>query len=297
MSNLGRLAFSLFVTISLGLVATSADAEVIGDINNDDKIDLVESIYALRVISQSTGSGFVPNDLEGKTFFEVHQNSLGNQICILEFQYDSTNVTGKEWRYINDDSWLPGCEEEYIYGEEAVMPYTLNNGVIEIDFGSSEGPWQTRLVEKFADNYLTSNMDGTATWYFRKDKVNSIVDPKIKFTQDILSVNYWYVVETYTDDPDHPDCNGKFDFDGKITLNVQYQDGGTPGATSAVYALHTGSLITNHDQKVEVETISTYSPEEISTVKTVLREDGSTDGTGTVKRWFRDKSAAESFFE
>ena len=137
MSNLGRLAFSLFVTISLGLVATSADAEVIGDINNDDKIDLVESIYALRVISQSTGSGFVPNDLEGKTFFEVHQNSLGNQICILEFQYDSTNVTGKEWRYINDDSWLPGCEEEYIYGEEAVMPYTLNNGVIEIDFGSS----------------------------------------------------------------------------------------------------------------------------------------------------------------
>jgi len=46
------IACRLFVALH-GLAAGAA---VEGDINNDDKIDLVESIYALRMVSQSTGA-------------------------------------------------------------------------------------------------------------------------------------------------------------------------------------------------------------------------------------------------
>lgn len=298
MRSLRDLALKFLIACGFGVIATSAMAEVQGDVNNDGKIDLVESVYALRVVSQTTSAVFTTDDLNGKTFYEVHEESSGGEICIIESRYDTSTgtVAGKEWRYINDDTWIEGCEEEYIPNDADELSFELTtDGALAITVAQGEEPWVIRLVERFSDNFLTSNMDGTATWYFTREKVNAVVDPKIKFTQAILANNYWYIVETYPDDPEHPDCNGKFDFDGNITLQVQWQDGDDSDAATGVYALHTGSLITHHDQKVETETIWTYSPDEIRTVKTVLHENGSTDGTGTVKRWFKDKSTAENY--
>lgn len=293
MNNTWKLFCRLFVFCTIGFTAIPASADVKGDINNDNKIDLVESIYALRVASQSTGAGFQPTDLDGRVFYEVIEDSMSNQICVIEQQYGPSSVTAREWWYINDDSWIAGCDENYVPNGEAVIRYEIKNGVVELAIDTAS-TWQIRLVEKFTDNYLTSNPDGTATWYFTKEKVNAMVDPKIKFTQDILSANYWYIVETTPGVPNYLDCKGKFDFDGNITLTVQRQDDSGPGVVNRVYAQHNGSLITHYDEKIETETIWTYSPDEISTIKTVLHADGDTVGTGIVKRWYRDSADAEA---
>lgn len=285
---------TMFIAGGVLLVAVTAGAAVKGDINDDNKIDLVESIYALRVVGQSTGAMFIADDLAGKTFYEVLPNSSGNQICIIEGLYSADTVHAKEWQYINDDSWLPGCLEEYVPNEEADMSYTIDNGAIALIL-SPEETWVTNLVARFDDNLLVSTIDGTAMWYFSKDRVNELVDPKIKFTQEILSANPWYIIETYPEDPDNPDCNGKFVFDGNITLTVSWEDSSTGGSENGAYFNLNGSVSMNHDQKNETETIWTYSADEITTVKSVLRDDGSTDGTGTVKLWFKNKADAEAF--
>lgn len=285
---------TMFIAGGVSLVAATAGAAVKGDINDDSKIDLIESIYALRVVSQSTGAMFTADDLTGKTFYEVQPNSSGGQICIIEALYSADTVHAKEWQYINDDSWLPGCLEEYVPNEEADMSYTIENGAISLILGPGE-TWVTNLVARFDDNLLVSTIDGTAMWSPSKERINELVDPKFKFTQEILSANPWYIVETYPEDPDNPDCNGKFVFDGNITLTVSWDDSGTGGSQDAVYFNLNGSVSMNHDQKNETETISTYSADQITTVKTVLRDDGSTDGSGTVKYWFKNKADAEAF--
>lgn len=295
MNDIMRLLHILLAVCAFVLIAAPAEADLKGDINNDNKIDLVESIYALRVASQTTGAGFIADDLNGKDYYEVYENSSGNEICIIEYQYGPSSVTRKEWRYVNDDSWLEGCEEEYVPDNEPVSTYTINNGVIKIIMAKGNNSSEISLVERFTDNLLTSTINGVATWHFTRGKVNSTVDPKIKFTQDILSANYWYVVATYPDNPDNPDCIGQFDFDGNITLTVQRLDDGPLDEHTRAYALQNGILITQHDQKIETETISTNNAEEIKTIKTVLNENGTTDGTGAVIRWFTNRSGAEAF--
>jgi hypothetical protein len=153
---------TMFIAAGVSMVAVTAGAAVKGNINDDNKIDLVESIYALRVAGQSTDAMFTGDDLTtGKTFYEVLPNSSGNQICIIEGLYSADTIHAKEWQYINDDSWLPGCLEEYVPGEEAVMSYTINNGTIELIL-SPEETWITNLVARFDDNLFFSTIDGTA---------------------------------------------------------------------------------------------------------------------------------------
>lgn len=298
MVHVKSAVFSIIMTYIVVLSVAIAGAGTIGDINSDDKIGLVESIYALKVASGVTGEGFQEGDLLAKTFYTVIEESSGGQICVIEFEFVApTSLKGSEWQYVTDDTWIKGCLEEYIPDEEALLPYQLTNGVLEITFPDGEDypVWPVRLVTRFSDNFLTSDPDGTSTWYFDKETVDKKIDPKVKFTQDILSANPWYTVETYLEDPENPSCNGRFMFDGNITMNVQWDEEGAYSEFSGVYALHSGSVITVHDQKVETETIHSYTPERISTIKSVIRNDGSTGGTGTVKIWFKNKVDAESY--
>lgn len=275
--------------------ASDSSAAIKGDINADNKIDLVESIYSLQIASGNTGKHFLSTDLDGNTFYEIHKDTPTNQTCIVELQFGPTSIAAKEWLYLNDDSWIIGCEEDYIPGDEASLPYALNNGVLEITITGEPDPFEIRLVERFDDNFLTASVDGTQTWYFTEGRVNSLVDPEIAFTQAILSANPWYIVEVFPDDPNNPNCNGKFQFDGNLSLTVLWDDSGNPGVETGVYFVQNGAVTTSHDQKVETENIVTYSDQEINTIKTVLNADGTNDGTGVKKRWYQDEADAVAF--
>jgi hypothetical protein len=76
---------------------------------------------------------------------------------------------------------------------------------------------------------------------------------------------------------------------------VSWDDSGTVGSQDAAYFNLNGSVSVSHDQKNETETILTYSADQITTVKSVLRNDGNTDGSGTVKLWFKNIADAEVF--
>jgi hypothetical protein len=283
----------LFLSVVSNLLAAQAYAAIPGDIDADNKIDLVEAIYALRVASQSTGNSFTPSLLAGKTFFQIEANSTGGETCIIESQVVGNTIEAKEWLYINDDHWTLGCQEEYVPGETGSFPYTIEEGVLKLDLGGEI--WPTHLVEAFEESYLTSNPDGIATWYFTRDKVNALLDPSAKFTQALLSANPWYPLEVAPQDPTHPDCNGTFTFDGKITLTVGYDDNGVLVQATGQYLVHEGNLSTCHDGKCETDTIQSFEgatidqATKITAIKTVLRSDGSSEGTGTKRIYFKIK--------
>lgn len=289
----------LFLPIIPSLLVAQAIAAVPGDVDGNNKIDLVEAIYALRVTGQSTGNSFTPDNLVGKTFFDIQEDSTGGETCIIETKVLETEIQAKEWLYINDNQWIPGCQEEYVPNESGSFPYEIVGGVLNLDLG--EEIWPTQLVETFEECYLTSNPDGTATWYFTKDKVNAQLDPPAKFSQELLSANPWYPVEVAPQAPDDPDCNGEWTFDGNITMTVNFVDEGVLGVGTGNYLIHEGNFSSYHDGKYETDTIQSFSgatlneATQITAFKSVLRTDGTTSGTGTHRIYFKNKTDAITY--
>ncbi len=289
-----KLLAGLAVGVFLAACFESAQAAIPGDIDANDKINLVEAIYALRVLSQSTDKSFTPGHLAGKTFFEIQENSTGGETCIIESKIVGETIEAKEWLYINDDHWTEGCQEEYVPEESSTLPYTIENGILSVDLG--EEVWPIQLVEAFAESYLVANPDGPTTWYFTREKVNTLLDPPLKFTQPLLSANPWYPLEIAPQDPSHPDCNGTFTFDGAITLTVAYYDDGVPGEATGQYLLHEGNLSSCHDGKCETDTIQSFVGEtlaeatQVTAIKSVLRSDGTSDGSGVKRVYFKNKA-------
>jgi hypothetical protein len=289
----------LVVSLFLQLFVTRAFAAVPGDIDDNNKVDLVEAIYALRAISQSNGSGFTPGHVVGKTFFQIEKNSTGGETCIIESTFGETTVAAKEWLYVNDDHWVEGCQEEYIPNEAGTFSYEIVQGILTLSISGEN--WTNQLVEEFEESWLTANPDGPSLWYFSRDKVNSLLEPPAKFTQELLSANPWYLIETYPLLPTDTDCNGKFLFDSKMTLTVEYVDNEIPGQASGTYLVHEGNLTTVHDSKVETDTIQSYNAPtlagatQMTAIKSVLKSDGSTDGTGTRREYFKNRQEAIAF--
>ncbi len=289
------VVLTMLATCVFALISSNVIADVKGDINDDNKIDLVEAIYALKITTQSNGNALSRDLIDDRTFFSIHENSTGGETCIIEASYDgaTSQVTAQEWLYINDNNWTPGCLEEYIPNETGTFPYTIVNGVLEMDIGSVV--WPTELIEISNDNYLMSNPDGFETWYFSKDKVDSLLGPQLQFTQAMLSANSWYPVEVSSLSPTAINCNGIFIFDGFITQTAQFIENGNTESISGAYLLHEGKLSSFHDSKIETEIVESMTENYFVSIKSVLRVDGTTNGTGDKRIYIKNKQYAKAY--
>ncbi|MCP3950735.1 MAG: hypothetical protein GY697_00720 [Desulfobacterales bacterium] len=298
MNKMRSLVSFWLVAALVGLMSTAAVAGMKGDINDDSRIDLIEAVYALRVATQTTGMVFSPDLIEDKTLYSILENNWG-ETCVLEFSFAATTpqVTMQEWLYINDDSWIPGCVEEYVPGDSGTFPYEIVDGIIE--FSIDGEIWPVNLVEVFADNYLTSNPDGLDTWNFTQDKVNTLLEPQEKFSQSLLSTNPWYPVEVYDQFPGVIDCNGVFSFDGNLTQTAQFVEDGSPVTLTGPYLVHEGNLTTyhesTHDSKYVTETLISKNDHFLTAVKSVLHADGTTGETGDERIYFKNIQYAKAY--
>jgi hypothetical protein len=153
----------------------------------------------------------------------------------------------------------------------------------------------------FDDRNADGSKDGEGHYLFTdKAKAQEFVDSHNEDsaesvnTKDILVQNPWYVIE-YTDTETY--CNGKFTFGSDFSLTVSYIENGQTATFNGEYSIdENDALVTVHDGKREVETVTSVSVDTNFTTNKIAYD----ETTGELKNemskiYFKDYDDVISF--